>query len=86
MKQRAGQWLKADEISDLTDEVPVPVSVPPPNQRYPFPQMAAGDSFTIPMERRESMRSVLARFRRSFPERKFVWLPEGDRLRIWRSE
>ena len=53
-------------------------------RRYPFEQLQPGDSFTVPVERAQSARVALQRFKRSHPKLAFVTRIEGERARIWR--
>jgi hypothetical protein len=84
--RQPGQHLALHEISPLTDAVPAPAGPAQGNRRYPFDDMEVGDSFTLPQDRKRSMQSSVALFRRKFPARRFTWRTEGDRLRVWRTD
>jgi hypothetical protein len=84
--RKPGQHLAPHEVSPLTDAVPIPTGPSPAKRIYPFDDMEVGDSFTCPLERRQSMQTCLARFRRQFRERRFTWRIEDDRLRVWRTD
>jgi hypothetical protein len=83
--RRAGKHLTRDEISAVVSDVPLPQLVREVRRKYPFPEMAVGDSFSFPSDRLDSMRVSLSRFRRTHPGHTFVWQVEGDRVRVWRT-
>jgi len=73
-----------DDISPISRDVPPPLVPVNGHRRYPFDAMTVGDSFTIPKDRLGSMRAVLSRFRKLFPEWAFTSSAEGERIRVWR--
>jgi hypothetical protein len=82
--KRGYQLVSRDDVSPLTDDVPVP---PPTAQRYPFSRMMAGQSFTCPADKLNSVKSALVKFRKGHPERQFTHRREGeDRIRVWRTK
>jgi len=71
------------DVSVIVRDVPVPA----PNdylRRYPFEQLQPGESFTVPVERAQSARVALQRFKAKYPKRRFTSRIEGERARIWR--
>jgi hypothetical protein len=73
------------DVSPIVRDVPVPA----PNdylRRYPFEQLQPGDSFTVPVERAQSARVALQRFKAKYPKRQFTSRIEGERCRIWRTK
>lgn len=80
MPNRAAPLL---DVSPIVADVPIPA----PNDwalRYPFEQLQPGDSFTVPVERAQSARVALGRFKAKYPKRQFTSRIEGERCRIWR--
>jgi hypothetical protein len=84
LKRRSYRAAGPGDISSVVSDVPIPA----PPSMYPFADMNVGDSFTIPADRLNTMKSSLSRWRRlgkGNRRRTFIWRAEGDRLRIWRT-
>lgn len=82
MQRRAP--LGPDDVSPIVRDVPLPAKRNDAMRRYPFAEMQPGDSFTIPVDRRQSVRSAASQFQQVHQGWQFVTRLEGERVRIWR--
>jgi hypothetical protein len=65
------------------------VPIPPVNSQFlswPFGQMEVGDSFEVPLDKRERCRSAVSSYSRQHPGLKFTVQKTGDDTwRCWRT-
>lgn len=67
-------------------DVKIDSNVPLPESRgtYPLDQLEVGDSFSVPVEKTQSLRSTVYLFNKTHPDKKFTVKSKGGETRVWR--
>jgi hypothetical protein len=74
-----------DEPYRIEKDIPIPPQKR--RSRYPFEDMAVGDSFIVPVSKRNSLAGSISRFQNFIDSSKeFTYRQMDDGYRVWRTK